>query len=369
MDISGLKRELAKDKQFFQNYKSKFEAKLNEELEKFVDQSLEGLKANIKDLALEIYDRLLLKEEPIENLKQLLEQIFYYDLGLKAIFVNPFLELTKDYAEYLFKSGGNFVKLKALFGILAYFYDLLEEIYKEKLEEYRKKLEAKHLKDIEILKATTQRKEKQVIYTILSKLKNKQIELKKFYRGIPIICKAKIMELEPSIDFLYLYTKGCNYKIFYQINNIVFLKHPELPKAVAGKVTQGNPKEGTIVLTGLHFVDLPEEKRTCIRLEPEEPVEVFLLNNGKKYRGLMKDISVQGIGVIFDELPPLNVGDRVYIKTHLENLPLETPATVKYINPNYNRIGFFFTLEGNLEKKLSQLLMEKQFEILKGLRF
>ena len=335
-----------------------------------VSPKLEGLKGRLLHTLGEIYDLLFLEGGSSERLEPLIDGVLHYDLSLKKVFVKPFLSVVRDYTEYVLEGHGDIGKVKAIFGLLTQFFDTVERVHSKRVEKLQMELSSKYLKEVERARKEKLSMEKQVIYHTLSRLKDRKerLELKRYYRGIPVFCKASVVDLDPSLDYLYLAAEGCRYKVFFQKGQKIYMKHPDLPKPLAALVRDGDPRDGSIVLTGLYFEELPHEKRKTVRVEPEKPAEVKLLGGDTVYRGLLKDISPHGAGVIFEELPPLKVGDYVNLKTSVGGIDIDTTADVRYVDDKSHRVGFHFTLPPERERELSRYILRRQLEILKELK-
>ena len=370
MEFSPCRLNLSEDRQFFERYRERFLSEANSVLKESVNPQLKGLRDRLLHSLEEIYNLLFLEGGSDERLENLIDGILHYDLSLKRVFVKPFLSVVGDYAERVIEEHGDIGKVKSIFGLLTQFFDTVERVHSKRVEKLQRELSSKYLKEVERAKREKLSMEKQVIYHTLSRLKDRgeRLELKRYYKGIPVFCRASIVDLEPSLDYLYLAAEGCRYKIFFQKGQKIYLKHPDLPKPLAALVRDVDLRDGSIVLTGLYFEELPHEKRKAVRVEPEKPAEVKLFGKDTAYRGLLKDISPHGAGVIFEEIPPLKVGDYVNLKTSVGGIDIDTSADVRYIDEKSHRVGFHFSLPPERERELSRYILRRQLEILKELK-
>ena len=361
------------DREFFSRYRERFLEETREVLKELgIHPEVEKV---VMQTAGEVYNALFLDPDGWRRLENLIERVLYYDLSLRAIFVKPYLEAVRAYAEYILSkcsttSADPIARIKRIFQLLGEFFDTVERVYNRLLQEREQKLKERFNEELEKERREKLALEKQTIYHLLTRIKDRgePIELRLYYKGIPVFCKAKVQAVEPSLDFLHLRGERCKYKPFFLKGQKLFLKHPDLPKPVAAIVREGDPRSGSIVLTGLYFEELPHEKRRTVRVEPEKPVDIKLINGKTVYRGMVKDVSPQGVGVIFEELPPLEVGSYVSLKTSIGGVDIDTTADVRYIDRETGRVGFHFVLPPEQERKLSRYILKRQMEILKEIR-
>ena len=361
------------DREFFERYREKFIEETRKVLKEIgIHPDLEKV---ILQTAGSVYNALFLETGGWNRLENLIERVLYYDLALRAIFIKPYLEAVRAYAEYILStcsstSSDPIGRIKRIFRLLGEFFDRVERVYNRLLQEREKKLKERFTEELEREKREKLALEKQTIYHLLTRIKDRgePVELRLYYKGIPVFCKATVEAVEPSLDILHLSGSRCKYKPFFIKGQKLYLKHPDLPKPVAALVREGDPRNGSIILTGLYFEELPHEKRRTVRVEPQEPVDIKLINGKTVYRGMVKDVSPQGVGVLFEELPPLEVGSYVSLKTSIGGVDIDTTADVRYIDEKNRRVGFHFVLPPEQERKLSQYILKRQMEILKEIR-
>ena len=210
------------------------------------------------------------------------------------------------------------------------------------------------------------------IFQFLREVKEKdnKLELRTYYKGLPVFCAVSITDLDPSMNLVMLDAKMCKYKIFYTKGQEVYLHNNLLPITIKGKIFRGDPDEGILIVSDLKFEEDSFARRKYVRVEVEQPVRVELLAKGKRYYGLLKDISQRGAAIRFKgELPPLEIGNMLKIKIPLEDEELETLAIVRRIDPEGKVVGVEFQLPYLEEKKLIQYILQKQQEILNNLKF
>jgi len=361
------------DREFFERYRERFLEETREVLKELgIHHQVERV---VLQTAGQVYNALFVEPDGWRRLDNLIERVLYYDLSLRTIFVKPYLDAVRAYAEYILSHSSPtgsepLSRVKRIFRLLGEFFDRVERVYSRRLEERELNLKERFSREVEKERREKLALEKQTIYHLLTRIKDRgePIELRLYYKGIPVFCKGKVEAVEPSLDFLHLSGERCKYKPFFIKGQKLYLRHPDLPKPVAALVREGDPRSGSIVLTGLYFQELPHEKRRAVRVEPERAVDIKLINGKTVYRGTVKDVSPQGVGVLFEELPPLEVDSQVSLKTSLGGVDIDTTADVRYIDRENRRVGFHFVLPPEKERKLSQYILKRQMEILKEIR-
>jgi hypothetical protein len=355
------------------SYDRDFFEKKKEEFLKSVLKNLENLNIspnNIKKYFEKFYECIFLSDKDLNEIVPIIDRVLEIDLSLKRLFIKPLISLLYEYIEYVFKTSEDINRVRAIFLVIDKILQIVESVYQEKIKEVQKHIQAKYTIEVEKLKKKISQEEKEFIYHLLDRIRTRKerVEIKKYYKEIPLFCRCKVVECDSLLDLIVLDCPHCRFKIFFQRTALVYLKHPDFPKPVAGIVLRGDYNEGTLALTGLHFEELPQDKRRWIRVEPKEPTEVKVTKDGRQYTGLLKDISEHGLGVIFKKLPPLEIGNFVEIKTTVENLLIQTTAEVRNIDPSINKVGFYFDLPYEIEKQLSQYILRRQLEILKEVK-
>jgi len=209
------------------------------------------------------------------------------------------------------------------------------------------------------------------IYQLLKEIKevDNLVELRVYYRGIPIVCKAMVKDIDPTTNWLQLEGVNCKYLIFYQPGTQIFVIHSLLPKPLLGKVFKAEPEKGIIWINALTFSEDPYEKRKSVRIELEKPIPVKVYKGLKIFKGFVKDISQKGIGIVFPEhMPPVESGNLLKIKTKIGDIEIDTFGVVRNVDRIHKKVGLEYTLPYEVEKRLLQFLFKEQNKILSKLK-
>ena len=420
MQPQKFKEVLLEDAEFFELYRDTFLKKISEigdEKEKEEPLRFE----EFLNLCGNVYDILFSQDKNLKEIYSIFEKILFDYTDLVKYLIAALAHLVCEYSIFVSNKELHFEKLYAIYTLYSFLFFTLNKIYekveKQKEEEIKKVIlkelqaikERFNIKDEKLLKevllsllgeveqvpATFSVKEikkktvKKVtesmeegerilqnveeIFRLLKEVKEKdnKLELRTYFKGLPVFCVVSISDLDPSMNMVMLEAKHCKYKIFYTKGQEVFLHNNILPLTIKGKVFKGDPDEGVLIISDLRFEEDRFARRKYVRVEVEQPVKVELLAKGKKYFGLLKDISQRGAAIKFKgELPPLEEGNMLKIKIPLEEEgEIETLAIVRRMDPEEQIVGVEFQLPYLEEKKLIQYILQKQQEILNNLKF
>ena len=421
MQPQKFKEVLLEDAEFFELYKDTFLKKIAEMgNEKAKEEPLRF--EEFLNLCGNIYDILFSQERNLKEVYSAFEELLLNYTDYVKYLIGALADLVCEYSIFVSNKELDFKKLYAIYTLYSFIFFTLKKLYekveKQKAEEIKKLIlkelqsikEKFNIKDEKLLReillsllgeveqvpATVSVKEikkktvKKVtetmeeegerilqnveeIFRLLREVRERdnKLELRTYYRGLPVFCVVSITDLDPSMNMVMLDAKHCKYKIFYTKGQEVFLHNNILPLTIKGKVFKGDPDEGILIVSDLRFEEDRFARRKYVRVEIEQPVKVELLAKGKRYYGLLKDISQRGAAVRFKgELPPLEEGNMLKIKIPLEEEgEIETLAIVRRVDPEENIIGVEFQLPYLEEKKLIQYILQKQQEILNTLKF
>jgi c-di-GMP-binding flagellar brake protein YcgR len=119
------------------------------------------------------------------------------------------------------------------------------------------------------------------------------------------------------------------------------------------------------------FLKNYQEKRKFVRVEPEEKITIQIIYGNRVISGIIRDISVGGVGVYTNEGELPKPGERVKLKFELEGNFFEIDGKVRYVikEGNFYRMGIqFVSLPPGEEEKIAGYVINIQFNILRKLR-
>ena len=156
-----------------------------------------------------------------------------------------------------------------------------------------------------------------------------------------------------------------------------FVKSEIFPKMIKASVVTVNTKELKATLTDFVYVDGSPEKRSYMRIQPKDPVDVLIQDEELITRGQLIDISIAAIAVYVEKKRTfkLNADVRICLK-----LPKISQNTSTEINVK-GRINIVYGEETNFDKLvieidndlysepvISQYISYRQAEIVKAMK-
>lgn len=123
------------------------------------------------------------------------------------------------------------------------------------------------------------------------------LELMNTYRGVPFICKAKVLGIHE--DEAEIQTHDPALVCLMKEKQTKVLGSDYFEPAVA-HVASTNLMAGTATLTNLSYQSTRLGERMIVRVEPKEPIPVIIETEGQQVRVDLLDISLSGMGVQVD---------------------------------------------------------------------
>jgi len=341
---------------FILRYKEKF-------VEMFVEQSKKVpnciLAENaVRTLAISIYDTVFILNSR-EKFHKLLKETLESNIDLSECLTKSMMILIKDYVDHLLTISPSIEDLKKLINHVENYLLEVTRVQREYIETLKKKS-----------REAGENAVKKTFMNVFSLIKEKQIPVKAitFFKQVPVACNAEVVQTKESGITLSL--EDCSYlKAFYE-SKIMYLKISNAPKPIRAEVIEFHPERRQIRISNLSFEEIPQEKRKYVRVEPEESFSVVVESEEGKFTGIVTDISIGGIGVLFHVKPELFRGSKVKVSFPLDGNRMVVEGEVRYITKQDKlyRMGIQFHLKAKEEEAISEYIMRRQFEILKELK-
>ncbi|RMA93126.1 PilZ domain-containing protein [Hydrogenothermus marinus] len=360
--ILDLLKSIVSEKEFFEKEKDKFINSFTQEmlLEK-KQKNIQGLPSSVlTTIGIKLYNLLFLnyEKDPSKELYNFAYKIAESKIDLKIVLISSTLRLVRDFIDYILDGKKDFNTVKNLIELIDKYIIEVEKAYAD----YYKKVE----EELHKLKNEKAKEEEEIIFSILKNISDRKekIEILDFYKEVPVICKSWIKEISEVTVVLDI--QNCNFAIFEE-EKYIYLKVPSFPKIIKAKIKKFKEFD-YITLTDFHFTELPQEKRRYLRVVPKEAIKVYLNKNGNIIEGLIRDISIGGIGIYTDKIDLLNKDDKVSIKFQLRGETIETEGIIRYILKESKRAGIEFIKNTEIEDKIAEYVIDREFEIIKELR-
>lgn len=141
---------------------------------------------------------------------------------------------------------------------------------------------------------------------------NPEIELLNFYKSCPVSIKAVIIATEPG-GFVKVKVFPPGSVCLYQ-NKTTVLLSTTLTDVIRAKIKRFDIVDGIVSLHDFSYLSAWTGQRMVVRVQPDQAIEVTMQNDTRLVRGMVADISLNGIGVLVENP---DIEDNEVIQLHL----------------------------------------------------
>ncbi len=205
---------------------------------------------------------------------------------------------------------------------------------------------------------------------ILSDLKviqdaDQELELLTTYKGVPFICKTKIASIQGDIARLTTHDPTI---ICLEGNQQTKVLGSDYFEPSAAQIIAVDVTKGIIELSNFTYVGTKMGERMIVRVEPKEPIEVTLEQEGTKNSGSLADISISGAGVrvphaIYNSA--LKPGASVQVSMELPKGSIRMVGIVLSVikTEEFYRLSIRFSQDGSQKVTIFKYLIDRRAEI------
>ncbi len=172
------------------------------------------------------------------------------------------------------------------------------------------------------------------------------LRLENIYKGLPVAYDATILSIGPNYAELTCnkYQLACLY-----VRRETYMTGEGLEAPIYSQVAVLKPAAVRVLLTGFRFARQKIGMRDQIRVEPEEPVQVFikLKNSLSAVQGLLADISVDGLGIYLNRA-------YFYPKLYQPGVEMSILLTLPGVIPGLQTTGALSNATGDLSSRFSR---------------
>jgi hypothetical protein len=191
------------------------------------------------------------------------------------------------------------------------------------------------------------------------------LELLSTYKGVPIICKAKIQEI--GKDVVHLKADGSALVCLAKEKQIRVLGSDYFEPSLA-QVLSIDLSSGELELADFGYLGTKLGERMIVRVEPKSLIQVILTHDDHKTVGRIVDLSINGIGVrvgYADYNPSLKPGTNVHIQTKLPNGKIDIGGVILSVvrTNEYYRLSLRFSQNGPQKSTIFKYLVDRRAEI------
>ncbi|SNB47619.1 PilZ domain-containing protein [Geobacter sp. DSM 9736] len=192
------------------------------------------------------------------------------------------------------------------------------------------------------------------------------LRLLNYYHEIPVSYPATVESIEDDmVDVLVHQHQAV---VMYH-QKMTFLKSRHFPHDVVAGVFRADVNRCVAVLSRFAYAHVRAERRQFLRVRIEGDTQVTFRSAAGAVTGVLSDISVRGISMsasAADLQPPVNGT----ISLVLEGTPLSFPATFLKSIESSEGPRYIFEMDATSkdEEKISQFIIRRQLEIIRGLK-
>ena len=125
-----------------------------------------------------------------------------------------------------------------------------------------------------------------------------ELELMVTFKGVPVICKARVTQIDGEIVTLVTHDPGL---IRIQKEKKISVLGSEFFEPSTAKVLNVDITSGALQLSNFSYLGTRLGERMMMRAEPKEPIRVSLESENLSFDGDIVDLSLNGIGIRIDQ--------------------------------------------------------------------
>ncbi len=317
--------------------------------------------SSVRTVADKLFLSLFSFKDDNKSIDRLIRQLLKYNIDIKPDLTNFLMGLMNDYLDYCLKNKKSVKNVKALMYLVNHYISMIDKAYVSYINRISK--------NVEVLKKEKSEANKELALSIFKGIKDdkKPVRIISYYKEVPIICKSYVKKV--TDEFVVLEYENCSVKAFHTDKN-VYVKTDAFSKKIKATIINISPKDEVIVLGKFEITELPQEKRKFVRVEPSETIDIFIQHGNERLKGKIADISIGGVGVYLKDIEDLEEDDIVRVEFKLDSEDLSIEGRIRYIvdMDGIYRVGIELFPDVNTEEKISDYVINRQFEILREIK-
>jgi hypothetical protein len=192
-----------------------------------------------------------------------------------------------------------------------------------------------------------------------------ELELMVTFKGVPVICKARVTQIDGEIVSMTTRDPGI---VRFEHEKKVSVLGSEYFEPSTAKVIQTDIRSGALKLSDFSYLGTRLGERMMMRVEPKEPIRISLESESLSFDGEIVDLSLNGIGVLIDQAnynPSLKPGTTIRTIFDLPNGHTVVEGTVlsSVKAGNNYRLSLRFNQEGSQKITIFRYLIDRRAEI------
>ena len=342
---------ISENKNFFTQYEPIFIKSFREYISKISASKIIIDYTEVKKFYRALFIEPFLINQKYNNYKGLLfiNKLNDYNIDFINILNKLFLILSNNYIKHIVKQKNSISKLKELSFLLDFYIKYLE-FYKT---------------DVDDVSISTP-KEIEEIFTNKTPL-----NLFSIYKGIPIAHKTRILEIDKNEGIIKVTAN--NYQLIAaKFHKEIFLLENDKEYSFRANIKHYIIHKKIMYLNNIEKIQRNAPKRSFIRVQPKNKIEVLLKKDSQKFQAELYDISLRGLCVI-GKRSDLNVTDIITLefilktdKPHFFITQGEIKSITKLDSKTF-RYHIHFELSTHYEYILAKYITKREKEIVKEL--
>jgi len=339
---------LSENKSFFKKYEAAFIKTFKEYLSKLSSPEINIDSSEIKDFYKSLFIEPFLTNNDFKELL-FIDKLNEYNFDYINILNKLFLILSNNYIKHIVKRKNSISKLKELTFLLDFYIKYFEF----------------HKTDVDDIN-TPLPKEIEKIFTNKTPL-----NLFGIYKGIPIAHKTRILQIDKNEGIIKVTAN--NYQLIAaKFHKEIFLLENDKEYSFRANIKHCIVHKKIMYLNNIEKIQRNAPKRSFIRVQPKNKIDVLLKNGSQAFHTELYDISLRGLCVIGKKCD-LKVSDIITAefilktdKPHLFVTQGEIKSITKLDSKTF-RYHIHFELSTHYEFILSKFITKREKEIVKEL--
>jgi hypothetical protein len=197
-----------------------------------------------------------------------------------------------------------------------------------------------------------------------------ELELMVTFKGVPVICKAKVTQIDGENVTLVTHDPGL---IRIEREKKISVLGSEYFEPSTAKVVKVDISSGAVQLCNFSYLGTRLGERMMMRVEPKEPIRVSLKSENKSFDGDIADLSLNGIGICIDQsnyIPSLKPGTTIMTTFDLPigHIEMEGVVLSSVKEGDKYRLSLRFNQNGPHKIIIFHYLIDRRAEIESELR-
>jgi len=201
------------------------------------------------------------------------------------------------------------------------------------------------------------------------------IQLLNYYKGIPISYEARVLDVDKDKQSVF-FEVHINQLVAAELEKKVLIKSSNFARDLIAEVNYVRAKKREIALRNFVYVDIASDRRSFVRVDLANPVDITVRIGQKKIKGTVSDMSVASISACLESSDLLDVQGRFPLSLRLPDLQtgktclleIEGELIRAESKDDCRRYVLKLIPDTRSETLLAQFIVQRQVEIVRELK-